>query len=224
MSGAVQPRVFALVGPSVWDVFPPDVHTPPPSLYSVSVQRSPCHSRPCWRLYIKDYPYHYSLSVYLPLFLLLTMVTVTWRSCKMLATLVEGTSATLGNGASSFSILSWWKPGRGPSQLWQVYHQAWSSSMGTIRAPSSGHWQQSWLGMANRSTHLQANGTGRGEQWISLGANRTSTQAGETSPRRSQTLALGCQLLRAGFMTILLTAVSPHHNWYILLSQWYLLN
>lgn len=72
--------------------------------------------------------------------------------------------------------------------------------------------------MANRSTHLQANGTGR-EQRISLGANRTSTQASETSPKRSQILALGCQLLRAGFMTILLTAVSPHHNWYILLSQ-----
>lgn len=61
---------------------------PPPSLYSVSAQRSPCQSSPCWPLYIKEHPYHYSMSVYLNLFFLLTMVIITWWSCKMSTTWV----------------------------------------------------------------------------------------------------------------------------------------
>lgn len=38
----------------------------PPSLYSVSAQRSPCQSGPCWSCFTKEFPYCYS--VWLPYF------------------------------------------------------------------------------------------------------------------------------------------------------------
>ena len=100
------------------NALPPDIYMAPSLLYSVSAQRSLCQNGPCWSLYIKEYPYHYSLSGDLTSFFLLAVVTITWWNSKMSETWVQATSTMLGNGTAGFSTISWWQPRDGPPHLW----------------------------------------------------------------------------------------------------------
>lgn len=88
----------------------------PPSLYSVSAQSSPCHCGPCWSLYIKGYPYHFS--VWLPYFgFPLCNGHHHLMDFKMSETWMQAISNMVGNGTSGFSILSPWQLRHGPPHL-----------------------------------------------------------------------------------------------------------